>query len=191
MSRNQTKVQPKKLFEPANREELLRGWLLHAHKCRERQELAARRNETYRYWLGGPAIILSTIVGTSVFATLESQVDFWFKVVLGLVSMSSAVLASLQTFYNFAARAETHRVAAIRYKIIIRELQQLLTGSAKLLPDKSDFLDDLRQRLDDLELEAPVVAESIYGQIEELYNNVEIEDQVAELVNNPVNTGLK
>ena len=31
------KVQAKKLFEPSNREELLRGWLLHAHKIRALQ----------------------------------------------------------------------------------------------------------------------------------------------------------
>ena len=48
MNLNQSRVQPKKLFEPANREELLRGWLLHAHKGRGRHDFAARRNDTYR-----------------------------------------------------------------------------------------------------------------------------------------------
>jgi hypothetical protein len=87
-------VQLKKLFEPSNREELLRGWLLHAHKGRDRHDLAARRNDTYRYWLGVPAIILSAIVGTTVFASLETQVDTSLKIVLGLISITSAVLAS-------------------------------------------------------------------------------------------------
>lgn len=184
-------IQPKKLFEPANREELLRGWLLHAHKCRDRQELAARRNNTYLYWLGVPTIIFATVVGSSVFASLDAQVDTWFKIILGLVSITSAVLASLQTFYNFAGRAETHRVAGIKYKAIIRELQQLPTGSTKQMLEKADFLDALRQRLDSLELEVPVVADSVYSLIDERYNNVVIEDKVAELFNDPVNAGLK
>lgn len=182
MNSNQTNVQRKKLFEPANREELLRGWLLHAHKCRDRHDLAARRNDTYRYWLGVPTIIFATVVGSSVFASLDTQVDISLKIILGLVSITSAVLASLQTFYNFAGRAETHRVAGIKYKVIIRELEQLLTGSAQQLPEKAAFLDDLRQRLDDLELEAPVVADSIYRRIEERYNNVVFSDKVAALV---------
>jgi hypothetical protein len=59
------------------------------------------------------------------------------------------------------------------------------------LPEKSDFLNDLRQRLNDLEGEAPVVADRIYRLIEERYNNVGFEDKTAELVNHPVNTGLK
>lgn len=192
MNSNQTNVQPKKLFEPANREELLRGWLLHAHKCRDRQELAARRSNTYHYWLGVPTIIFATVVGSSVFASLDAQVDSWFKIVLGVVSITSAVLAALQTFYNFAGRAETHQVAAIKYKVIIRELQQLLSGSAKQLPEEAAFLDGLRQRLDQLESDTPVVPDSIYKWIEEQYNSVVFEDKAAELyVNNVANTSLK
>jgi len=191
MNTDQANVQPKKLFEPANREELLHGWLLHAHKCRDRHQLAARLNDTYRYWLGVPTIIFATVVGSSVFASLDAQVDTSLKIILGLVSITSAVLASLQTFYNFAGRAETYRVAGIKYKAIIRELEHLLTGSTKQMLEKADFLDDLRQRLDGLELEVPVVADSIYRCIEERYNNFVFEDKVAELVNNPVNTGLK
>jgi len=182
MDSDQVKVNPKKLFEPANREELLRGWLLHVHKCRERHELAARRNDTYRYWLGVPTIIFATVVGSSVFASLDAQVETSFKIILGLVSITSAVLASLQTFYNFAGRAETHRVTAIKYKAMIRQLEQLLTGSARQLPEKPDFLNDLRQHLDDLELEAPVVADSIYRSIEERYHSVVFSDKVAEFV---------
>lgn len=61
MNPDPLRVQPKKLFEPANREELLRGRLLHAHKGRDGHGLAARRNDTYRYWLGVPTIILSGV----------------------------------------------------------------------------------------------------------------------------------
>jgi len=182
MSSNQTNAQPKKLFEPANREELLRGWLLHAHKCRDRQELAARRNDTYHYWLGVPTIIFATVVGSSVFASLDAQVDTWFKIILGMVSITSAVLAGLQTFYNFAGRAEIHRVTGIKYKGMIRELEQLLTGSSRQLPEEPNFLNDLRQHLDDMELEAPVVADSVYRLVEERYNHVELEDKVAAFV---------
>ena len=131
---------PKKIFEPANREELLRGWLLHAHKGRDRHDLAARRNDTYRYWLDVPTIVFAAVVGTSVFATLESQVDTNFKIGPGFVSIASAVLASLQTFYDFATHAASHRLAGVKYKTIIRELEQILTGPAKQLPEKAVFL---------------------------------------------------
>lgn len=107
---------PKKLFESSNREELFWGSILHAPKGRDRHDLAARRNDTYRYWLGVPAIILSAVVGTTVFASLETQVDTSLKIILGLISITSAVLASLQTFYNFAGLAESHRLAGVKYE---------------------------------------------------------------------------
>jgi hypothetical protein len=182
MNQTHAQVQPKKLFEPASYEELLRGWLLHAHKGRDRHDLAARRNDTYHYWLGVPTIIFAATVGTSVFLSLEGQVDTALKIGLGLVSILSAVLASLQTFYNFSSHAERHRSAGVKYKAIIRELEQILTQPAKQLSEKKDFIDDLRLRLDDLELEAPVVPDGIYRQIEERYTNVVFAEKVASLV---------
>jgi hypothetical protein len=163
MDSDHGKAQPVKLFEPADREELLRGWLLHAHKGRDRHDFAA-------------------IVGTSVFASLESTPNNSIKIVLGLASISSAVLASLQTFYDFASRAESHRMAGVKYKTVVRMLEQILTQPVKQLPEKSDFLDDLRKRLDDLEAEAPVVPEGIYRQVEERYASVVFSEKVASFV---------
>jgi hypothetical protein len=172
MSSDQTTIRLKKLLEPpANREELLRNWLKHVHKGRDRHDLAARRNDAYRYWLGVPAIILSTVVGTSVFASLNTQVDTRLKIVLGLISITAAVLASLQTFYDFAARAERHRVAGVKYKTIIRELEEVLTPLDQSA-DKAEYLNDLRKRLDDMELEAPVVPAGVYRHVEDRYDTL-------------------
>jgi len=181
MNSDRARDKPKKLFEPSNREELLRGWLLHAHKGRDRHDLAARRNDTYRYWLGVPAIILSTIVGTTVFASLETQVDTSLKIALGLISITSAVLASLQTFYNFASLAESHREAGVKYKAMIWELEQVLTQPLEQLPENADYFNDLRKRLSDLELEAPVVPQGIYDSVEDGYASVVFAETAASL----------
>ncbi|MCG2787748.1 MAG: SLATT domain-containing protein [Anaerolineae bacterium] len=92
------------------------------------------------------------------------------------------MLASLQTFYNFSSHAERHRSAGVKYKAITRELEQALTQSTKQLPEKKDFLDDLRLRLDDIELEAPIVPKGIYRRIEERYATVVFANRVASLV---------
>ena len=63
---------PQKLFDPDSPAELLLGWLVHAHKGRDRHDLAARVYERGRYMLGVPTLIASTIVGTSVFSALSS-----------------------------------------------------------------------------------------------------------------------
>jgi hypothetical protein len=149
---------------------LLRGWLLHAHKGRDRHDLAARRCETLRYAFGVPAIALSAAVGTSVFATLGQNPAPFVQITVGLLSVASSVLISLQTFLDYAGRAERHRAAAARYKAMIRELEQVLTPETPAtLP--SAQMAGLRDRLDALEQDMPVVPERIYDRIQDRYES--------------------
>ena len=182
MTADVAQAQAKRIFEPANVEELLRGWVLHAHKGRDRHDEAARRSDRYRYWLGVPAIVLAAVVGTSVFASMQTNVEAAPRIVIGLISFTASALASLQTFYNFADRSEKHRLAGARYKAIIRELEQVLAEPIEQVQGKGDYLADLRKRLDDLELEAPVVPEGIYLRIERRYAQVRFTEQAGELV---------
>ena len=55
----------------------------------------ARRQQ----WLGTVVVLLSAIVGTGVFASLTvEKMDPWVKIVTGLLSVTAAALASLQTY---------------------------------------------------------------------------------------------
>ncbi len=68
--------------------------------------------------------MLSTTVGTSVFASLTVvSPDAWIQIALGLTSICAAVLASLQTFLNFTAESEKHRSAANRYSKIKHDIE--------------------------------------------------------------------
>lgn len=162
--------QPTRLLEPANTHELLRGWLLHAHKCRDRNELASRRYEGHRSSFGIPTIALSTIVGTAVFASLDKQAGTWGHVVIGLLSVTAAVLSALQTFFDYPERAERHRRAAAKYKAIIRELEEVLAPDSSKAHDTA-WLDTIRGQLDTLEEGTPVVAPGIYEEVEARYRN--------------------
>jgi hypothetical protein len=63
----------KRLFSPHSVTDLVAGWLLHAHKARDRHDLASRPYAKGQYALGIPALIASTVVGTSLFASLSSS----------------------------------------------------------------------------------------------------------------------
>jgi hypothetical protein len=63
------------------------------------------------YLLGVPVVVLTTFVGTSVFATLQEDVNTSLRILVGAVSVFAAVLASLQTFLRYPERAEKHRIA--------------------------------------------------------------------------------
>src|SRR5439155_18704579 len=104
--------QPYPIFNPQSDDELLRGWLVHAHKCRDRNDLAARRCDTLRYTIGVPTITLSAVVGTSVFSALGQNPEQLLKLLVGILSVTAAVFAALQTFMDYPARAERHRAAA-------------------------------------------------------------------------------
>jgi hypothetical protein len=160
------------LFEPGSTAELLEGWLLHAHKARDRHEAQARVYEGRRNLVGVPAIVLSAIVGTSVFATMQGSPNTLFAVGVGLIAVLAAILAALQTFLDYGGRAATHHGAAARYKGIIWEIEQAF--SARHADVDATWLDHLRERLSALEEAAPVVSRKIWADTEAAYRSVEV-----------------
>ena len=94
--------QTKKIFEPESAEELLRGWLLHSHKGRQRHDRAARRLDTARFWLGAAATAFAVAVSTSVFADLGKSLPGSWKPILFVISILSAILSGLGTFLKEA-----------------------------------------------------------------------------------------
>ena len=112
-----------KIFEPNDPNQLLRGWRLHAHKGRDRHDLAARQCDQQRYWLGIPATIISAIVGTATFAALQASSGpqassgSFIQLIVGVLAILAAILTSLQSFLDLGARAERHRLAGANTKL--------------------------------------------------------------------------
>ncbi|EOK5956619.1 SLATT domain-containing protein [Vibrio parahaemolyticus] len=106
-----------------------------------------------KYWLGVPTVILTTLVGTSVFATIsQDSTETWVKICLGLASVAAALLASLQTFLGDSERSEKHRVAGAKYGALGRELEYILTIEQDIT---EECFNNLRAKLDELALESP------------------------------------
>src|SRR5919197_2648456 len=110
-------------------EVLLKDW---------RQRMAAASEAHYKLasglrrknlMLGIPVVICSSVVGTSLFATLtdpKAAIPPTFKIAIGSISLVAAILAALQTFLRFGERAEKHVVAADWYAAVRRDIDQLL-----------------------------------------------------------------
>jgi hypothetical protein len=149
---------------PTTIEELLVRW----HKrLREMQmshydsakPLAALNNK-----LGIPVVILTTFVGTAVFATLEKEVDGRLKILIGLISVSAAVLSSIQTFLRFSEKAEKHRSTAAKAGSLRREIEQYISqGNVNNLP--SEKIDGLRASIDKLAEDAPNIPHKIWQKV--------------------------
>jgi hypothetical protein len=136
----------------ATSQQVLDDWYERVAVTQRAHYLSADAFGTRKYWLGIPAVILSTLVGTSVFATVQKQPELWLQITVGLASIAAALLASLQTFLGYSERAEKHRIAGAKYGALGRELEQLRASET---PPSAETISELRKRLDDLAVESP------------------------------------
>jgi hypothetical protein len=141
-------------------EQVLDDWYQRVVVTQSAHYLSADYFGARKYWLGIPAVVLSTLVGTSVFAALQKQPELWQQITVGLASVAAALLASLQTFLGYSERAEKHRIAGAKYGALGRELEQLrASGAATPSPEA---MSEVRKRLDDLAIESPNNSVTIY-----------------------------
>ena len=111
--------------------------------------------------LSGGSAVLSAIVGTTVFATLQQQPDLWIEIAVGISSVGAAVLSTLSITTSSQDKAEKHRIAGSRYNAVGRELEQLLSGE-DIDPQS---LTGVRVRLDALAEEAPHIPKKVHDEL--------------------------
>lgn len=125
---------------------------------------AAEVYEQRNLLLGVPVVVLSAVTGTAVF-TASGDTALLGRVVVGLFSVTAAVLASLQTFLRYSELAQKHKSAAIKYGALRRELEEALAAYSAEAPFPADFMSGIRRRWDSLDEESPVVAKKIYDPV--------------------------
>ncbi len=121
--------------------------------------------------IGLPTVLLTAISGTTAFTTLASEVDQpVVKIMTGIMSITAAVLAALQTFLRYSELAEKHKAAAQNYGMLRRELEEVLVQCNSTSPHSAPpqgFMRDFRMRWDSADKEAPNLPQRIYNQAEE------------------------
>ena len=145
---------------------LLNNWLRRATISLEAHYNAARRYRALHYWIGIPAIALSSAVGTVVFASLENEVGNKWKFLIAFLSISAALLTALQTFLRFSELAEKHRLVGARYGAIAREIEQLMILSRSNLKNRTRAFNDVRTKLNNMAEEAPSVPNKLLKRAE-------------------------
>jgi hypothetical protein len=124
------------------------------------------------YWIGIPSIVISTAIGTSIFASMNDNPSDLAKVVVGLVSFLGAALTSLQTFFKFSELAEKHRVAGAAYGDIKRKLDILKLEYAMKEPaSREDALKQLKiisEILGELAKESPEIPDEAFKQAKKI-----------------------
>jgi FAD/FMN-containing dehydrogenase len=152
--------------------ELLGDWRARAATTSSEHYRNATRLARLNIRFGIPVVVLTTFVGTSVFATLQSDVHVSLRIGLGFFSVLAAVLASLQTFLRFGERAEKHRSSAELWAALRREIDEMLALHPTYLASRGDpkqYLDDLRRRMDEIAQQSPELGEQGVWQTKRRY----------------------
>jgi hypothetical protein len=127
--------------------ELLDRWLERARVALSAYNDITTRTVGAERRLGIPAVVLSALVATGVFATLEKDPSLTWRIATGAVAVAASTLTALQTFLRHAERAEQYREAARSYGRLRRRIESAMLfppttqrATQKLLEELSEAL---------------------------------------------------
>src|SRR5262249_1724409 len=127
-------------------------------------ELYSRRNIA----LGVPVTVATSIVATSIFATLgQDKTSFPIMLITGALSIAAAVLSGLQTFLRYSDLATEHRRIGVSYEGVRRTLD-LFALEHRHSTDRAaalKALSTITAKLDSIAEAEPTVPERIYSTI--------------------------
>ncbi len=143
-----------------SRTELLSQWRAGIRIAHVGHRFAATHYERLNRTLGIVGIIASAVVGTTLFSTIGSLTNPSLQIVLALLSILTASLAAMQTFFNYSEVAENHKKTAARYGDIRRKYELFL-----ILPEaeqQNKFLQEIRKEWSLLDQDSPTIPPNIY-----------------------------
>lgn len=89
---------------------------------------AAERNAKANLWLGVPVLALNVILGSVFVALVSEEIDAAWKWISAVMSLLSAFLVALLTFFKPQQGNQKHRELANRYLAIDREAELVLAS---------------------------------------------------------------
>ena len=89
---------------------------------------AADRKRRHHLCLGVPVLAIGIVSGSTLFALLGNTVPEFAKWIGAFLALASALLAGLQTFFNFRKAVEGHCTMATRYLDLAKRVELLLAA---------------------------------------------------------------
>jgi len=141
-------------------DQLLGEWRHRVYAAQTAYYEEAERLRHRNYQLGIPVVIVSSLVGTALFADLGKEATFrWW---VGGISILAAVLASLQTFMKFGENATLHGMAADWFAAIRRDIEETLAMPVALRGNPKECLDSIRQEMNKAGQKSPELGERLW-----------------------------
>ncbi len=139
--------------------ELAHRWIMRARESQlghyQMAETLALRHKI----LGISTIILTSAAGLT--SVLSSPPDQRVVFLIGVASLAAAVFSSLQTFFKYEERANSHMTAGAKYATVRRELEHEYASGAI----NNSAINELRLALDSLAEYSPNIPEHIFKKV--------------------------
>jgi hypothetical protein len=145
---------------------LMGRWLVRARVAVKAYNDATTRTVTAERRLGVPAVALSAVVATGIFATLQSSPATGWKIATGLIAALAATLTALQTFFRQTDRAEQFREAARGYGRMRRQLELARAFPPKTKEQAKETVTTLAGELAETSVGKPNVNQSVWDRAE-------------------------
>lgn len=149
-------------------ESVLNNWLTRTRVALKAYNEATTRAAAAEWRLGVPAIALSALVATGVFATLQSNPTLGWRIATGIVAALAGVLTALQTFLRHSERAEQFREAARGYGRMRRRIERTQLFPPTTREEAVNVLSELAEELNQTSIGKPNVPQSIWDRAEYL-----------------------
>jgi hypothetical protein len=154
-----------KLVEPQDWrtvDELLSKWRETIGAIQNAHYQSSTQYARYNLWLGVPVIVITIVVGSAVFATLQNQVENWAKIALGFISVVAAVLSGLQTFLRYGERAERHRSGGVRFGALLRKVDYMRSLPFESRDNAKEFMNSVKSEWDTLMEDLPMPSQRAF-----------------------------
>jgi hypothetical protein len=140
---------------------LLEDWCARAGVAQHAYYAKSERLRVWNYLLGIPVVIVTAVVGTSVFASIshEGPVSSSTKLFVGSITVLAAVLASIQTFTKLGEASQQHGTSGDWYAAIRRDIEQELTLPIRLRENPRKFVDRIRKEMNTAAQKSPELGE--------------------------------
>ncbi len=132
--------------------------------------LAADHNTSFNRYLGIPVIVITAVVGTTIFGTLSANPTPGWKIATGVFSLAGTILSALQTSLGFSQTAEKHKAAGEAYNAVRRRFSLFLLkyGQTRDIQTDASYenafaeLESIVLSLNDLPKEFPALPDRFY-----------------------------
>jgi hypothetical protein len=136
---------------------LILAWYRRARHAQLGHVAAEARARRLERLLGVPAVVLSTIVGTAVFASVGKSPDQRLQILAGILSILAAGLIALQTFLRFDDKSREHKRSSQAFGALRRDLGQLGAVSGRPREEVKQELKRIHECYDHLSQNCPAV----------------------------------